>query len=553
MLAINRSYKSLVAPQYLLNTRTATIVCFVFAAICKVILVNVFYSFTLDMNLQGLAAQSIAEGHGFTIPQVHASNLSELVYNPLVGWPPAFSISIAPFYLLLHNIEQAGIVAFSFYSVLFIPLSYLLLKEIGFTTWLLNLFILIYGLSIPQYLSSFAATDLPGLLCYLLACYLLLLFLKNNKRPILSGILVGIACASGAWFRYMYLPVSFVIPVLLLWNGVLKKNKTLQIAGVYAFLCNLILVLALIGFQRFYTGNAAYYRPTEIGLYFSNLTSFHPYVFSTFMKLHFYIMKISLWTGIPYLETLQIINIAGVIPGILMAYLFCRYALKWKAQFDSPLQTFFIAGGFMSLCCIVILLALTIFINSEYRFPSNFSWVYGSEERYFILPIFCLQAFFLWWVFLSEPANRFRFIKIVRLFFLLIIAFEFFHGFGAIVKSLNGNSVQKNSIAEVEDIRTHIRNAAAVSSKQGMDLVIGTQGTIVAGQATLLGHKELFNLFEINSTPVYCSRPTLLTIFIKEAHLPYFKDFLQKHHGQQQSVMASGFYIYYCYLATGEN
>lgn len=549
-----QALNSFALPRNMLNSQKATVLCFLFAAICKVLLIHVFFSFSHDLILQGLAARSMAEGHGFTIPQVHAANLSKLVYDPLQGWPPAFSAAIVPFYFLLNrNIEAASLVAICTFAVLFIPLAGKLLKQLEFPTWVINLFILFYGLSIPQYLEAFSATDQPALMCYMLVCCQLLLFTKRPDKSGQYGILIGISCALSVWFRYMYLPVSFVLPVLLLWNGCIQKDKHFKKAGLYALAINLILVGLLLLFEYLHTGSAAYYRPAERGFFLSNLRSVNPFVLTTFTALHFYTMKLSWLLHIPYLQSRQIITVIGFIPALYMICVFCKYALRKKLTMGGSLQTFFIAGGLISFSCVILLLCLTVAFNSYYGFPSNLNWVYGAEERYFIVPVFCLQVTFLWWLFVRHPVKNYTITNICRVLFLLIVLVELLHGATVIGKYAKGHSPRQSAIDTYQSIHSFLKNTAIYSTQQQCDLVIGSQEAGTQGQATLAGIKELPNMYEVINTRVYCERPTLLVLVVRNAHLPYFKNFLDTHNALKQPLLANEYNVFYCYLAAGEH
>ncbi|MFT3826281.1 MAG: hypothetical protein QM731_20325 [Chitinophagaceae bacterium] len=554
MQALTSSLQNIVLPHNISSRNKLTLTCFLFAAICKVILVTLFFSFSHDLILQGLAAQSMADGYGFTIPQVHAGNLSKVVYDPLVGWPPAFSAVIVPFYLIVgKHLALATLVTICVISVLFIPLAGKLLEQLQFPAWVVNLFVVIYGLSIPKYLELFSATDLPALMCYMLALYQLLVFTGTDRKKSSYGIYIGISCALGVWFRYMYLPVSFVLPVFLLWNGYLKKNKRLKQAGFYAFIVNGILVAALLTFEHYYTGSATYYRPVEKGLFLSNLHAVTPFVPASFMNIHFYTMKLAAWRHIAYMQSLQLITNIGFLPAFFMVILFCWYAIKKKLNTNGPSQTFFIAGGLLSFAVILLMLYLTVSFSSYYGFPSNFEWVYGAEERYFIIPIFCIQVFILWWLFVRKPVRYKIVTNICRGLFVIIIAIEMIHGAFVISKYLKGTSVRWHSVAEQNEVNAFLQNTATLARQQQKELVVGTLEAGTHGQPTLLGINELFRMDELISDPVYCERPTLLVLIVRDAHLPYFKKFLDKHKPVRETFIANEYYAFYCELATGNS
>ncbi|MFT3826280.1 MAG: hypothetical protein QM731_20320 [Chitinophagaceae bacterium] len=546
------SRQNFIFPVNILNGKSATIVCMLLAAACKIILTTAYFSFSHDLLLQSLAAKSMADGHGFTIPQVHAADLSKVVYEPMVGWPPAYSACIIPFYFLLgKNIELASLVTTWVFAVLFIPLVFKLLRQLAFPIWLINISILIYGLSMPQYLVVNATTDQPALMCYILAISLLLTFLKVENSNSTRGIAIGVCSALGVWFRFMYLPASFLLPCFLIWNSYTKKDARIKHAGFYALLANLIVVGVLLIFQYVYTGSATYYRPAQKGFFPSNLQSISPFVLTTFMKPQFYIMKLSLWLHLSYAQSRLIITITGLIAALFMTFVFCRYALKTKMNIGTPVQTFFLAGGLLSTCCIALLFYLSLTLSSYYSFPSNFNWVYGSEERYFIIPVFCLQVFFMWWLFMRQPVKHSILLKLLRVVFVIVITIEWFHGIAVIGNYAAGRDMQHAEAFPEKEIKTFLKNVSTIASQQQKDIIIGSQTPSVSALAVVTTGKALFNLDEINTSPLYCAQPTLFVLVIRERHMPYFKKYIENNKLQRQGLVGKEYNIFYHYLAAG--
>ena len=57
-----------------------------------------------------LATQNLVYGHGISTAHVFSSDLSQIIYEPLIKWPPGYSLLLAPFYILFnHNYIAAGL------------------------------------------------------------------------------------------------------------------------------------------------------------------------------------------------------------------------------------------------------------------------------------------------------------------------------------------------------------------------------------------------------------------------------------------------------------
>src|SRR5689334_8520260 len=87
----------------ILSLKLVTIVVIAVAMISRVIQLIYFFNIRVDGSFQVMATQNLMRGHGVSIAKVLPQDLSHIVYEPLINWPPGYSFLLLPFYQLTGN------------------------------------------------------------------------------------------------------------------------------------------------------------------------------------------------------------------------------------------------------------------------------------------------------------------------------------------------------------------------------------------------------------------------------------------------------------------
>src|SRR5690349_24615710 len=120
----------------LFSRKDVSVICFSLAIVIKILLFF-YYQQTVDDKLaQAVAGKNLAEGHGLTIKHVHVSNLSKEIYEPLVGWPPAYSVVFAIIYSLCKNLDVSIFIIEIICAILFFILLRKILRQLNFPEYL---------------------------------------------------------------------------------------------------------------------------------------------------------------------------------------------------------------------------------------------------------------------------------------------------------------------------------------------------------------------------------------------------------------------------------
>src|SRR5438105_2365269 len=150
-----------------------------------------FYLLQLDADklFQAIAAKHQVEGHGITIKQVHVSNLSKANYEPLIGWPPGYTLIVSLIYPIVNNLDVSCFIIDIFSIVFFFVALRLLLKQLQFPAYLINLLLLFNGLTITDYMLNSTPTDLLSMVFCLYNCYFAIALFRQKDVGI-KGVLL---------------------------------------------------------------------------------------------------------------------------------------------------------------------------------------------------------------------------------------------------------------------------------------------------------------------------------------------------------------------------
>src|SRR6202049_4213095 len=134
-------------------TKKISIVILLIAIFFKIAIISIYFRAEEDMLYQGLAARNLTAGHGMTIEQVHIDNLSKIVYEPLVGWPPGYSWIVALVYPFAgENLLLCCLLMSIFINIAFLVLIRGIVTLLGFPLMVANLIVLLNALIVPDYI-----------------------------------------------------------------------------------------------------------------------------------------------------------------------------------------------------------------------------------------------------------------------------------------------------------------------------------------------------------------------------------------------------------------
>jgi len=525
------------------SRKDVSIICFILAIVTKTLLTFYFLQLDNDKLFQAMAGKNLSEGHGFTLEQVHANNLSKNYYEPFIGWPPGYSVLVAIIYSLVKDLNVSCFIIDVICIILFFILLRTLLRQLEFPEYLINLLVLFNGSTITIYIIQSTPTDFLAFLLIVYNCYLSIALFRQ-KKPRLQGMLLLVFNILPAWFRYMYIPVTFIIPGFLLWNGWFKKDRKLLLHGVYAMGLAIISVIVLLGFRAPFEP-VEYIAISEKGIFWGNLLQITPALFTAFMDGNFFTVQLSQLTGVPYKKWAIIFQRAHLIPFLLLLMLLFYSSFKKRFLAADSWQVFRMIGVLMALTIFFVLAFLSLTHNMNYPPPRDLIWTYVSADRYYIFIEFFFVLVAVKWLFMNDiTASGLK--NLARVLFLFLFAVGIVHGTYFTFK--NFSSEKKNFADKTSEnaVVHYIENTIRENKKKNIDVVV-TGHTSMANMSILMGGKGLFESSELNTKTISADKPTKLVLVIQNAQFPFYSQFFRKE-GQKLETKINEFYLYSYYI-----
>lgn len=505
------------------SRKDVSVICFILAIVIKTLLTYYFQRVDGDKLYQAMAGKNFVEGHGLTIKQVHANNLSKELYEPLAGWPPGYSFLIGFFYLIVNDINTACLIIDVILVILYLIILRKLCNQLAFPPYLSNLTILFYGATISPGLMSSVPTDFLTLILSIYNCSLAITIFKK-KNATFEGVQLAIFNSLAVWFRYVYLPVTFVIPAFILLNAWFKKDRRLLKYGLFILLTGIVSTAVLLSFQVPYKNLPGYVMVAEKGIYWSNLLQQYPLLFSSFINVNFYCTQLTVLLGIPYGTGFKIMLLISIAPLSVILFKFLKSSFEKKWQTNSGFQTFTMVGGLTSIAILLVLEFMSLTHNADYPLPNKITWTYLSEGRYylflefviFIIAVKCLY---------DNQSVVFKLKKPLQLLVLFLLCIEMLHGIYYLNKNFTFDRRNHGNYPIYSARVNLIQNIITEQKKKNVDVVIFNKS--FGNRAVLLGGKGLFEPAELNSE-LHAEKPTFLIAILDSSMCSYYKPFLNK-------------------------
>ncbi len=371
----------------LLQTKTATAVCLSLAFVARMIMHLCFYSLSGDRSLQAVAAKNLANGNGYTIDTVSATNILESVYTPLTGWPPGYSLLLSAIYFLTHNMLFSILFLDGLCILMLLYFSRKILRTIGCSVALSNAYTLMQGFFLYDFVRE-PSTDLNALAFLIASISLTLSLLQNKNASVGQAVLLAVVNFFVPFIRYMYIPIALVLPSYLLFGLQKSEHKTIHRLGKITLSISLVLLAGLLFFQKTYTGSATYVYPFPVGFHPENLLRIYPFTLTPFFDIVFY-STLAAKAGI--MEYGKYHNLLIYLNGIFfcaLLYYGIRFFFKKQEEETSAAEHYLFNGTIISIIIILLLVALSLRYAG---IPAFRYWTYVQESRYWAFITFLLQ------------------------------------------------------------------------------------------------------------------------------------------------------------------
>lgn len=525
-----------------LSAKQTGILIILSGVIGRLIQILYFFNIRVDASYQTIATKNFVGGHGVTVDFVLPSDLSTIIYEPLIKWPPGFTLLLSPFYLLSGgNYIIAGILLHSICAVALIFFTRAFLRLFDLPLFFIN----IHTLVVSFFIYSFyfiISSDAIATSFFVAGLYYIFSLVKTERRSTQKIILASFCFLVCGLTKYLLIPVVFVIPSFLITKGFFTSNKAIKKAGFILFSILFVGLGVLLLYQKFTSGSAAYISEPERGFFPQNLLDAFPVLPAAFLNPDTLNLLSNTASAHNFIFRLyQLIYLLAITALVIELISF----FKTLSEKISLRKTFFFLFLFISLALIGQLAILSIFIAKGEETPGRL-WTYIQEPRYYGLLVVLLQLL----LFIFYPVERQQRIKGLILFLFLMLAIEAVRG---IVFDLNRmrlftkeeyswkyeDRFQKyaDSIIKNDQKKFSIHNAVVTGSSYVMNNRI-----CLYSHVPVLRNADIVN----RSLALQAKKPVLLLVAIRKKDLPIFQSFISSQ--KEIAGKFDDFYFYTVYV-----
>jgi hypothetical protein len=367
----------------------------------------------------------------------------------------------------------------------------------------------------------------------------------NKKENIgwLRTLGLGILFCLPFFFRFMYLPIAILFPLVTLLFAFYLKEKKLRITGT-KLLASSVFFLALITvFNLTMAGNALFVHDFGRGIFLNQLTKWYPFLPASFISLDFAAQLPEKISSISYSDVMFFFEIINPVLLVLFLILLWRYLASYKKDNRvSPHFLFIVIGSIISLSILLLLAYLTL----TYKALSwgLIRWTHSQHARYFaFIYVFIPLLLFVCLDHYSSFLKR-SFLKVFVFIALGCLGIEMLHGVYYNVKIV----LKHKDLALIREADHGYRNFAVILNevkKQHPDseVIVSSPDQYYLHAASQMGYKTIFDYENLSRIDLKVTVKTILLVPVHQQEAIIINDYIEKKKPQLFSTIA-GTYFY---------
>ena len=534
---MNSAFKKI---NYFLSLKIVTLTILFVTISAKTIQLIFLFNIRSDRSYQMLATQNLLSGHGISIAQVLPANLSQIIYEPLINWPPGYSLLFAPFYSLFnHHYIIAGLIPDIIFSISMIYITRSILKNLNIPIYLINIYTLFTGFIIYSFYTK-TSSDAIAITFFLFSVNMAIQLVKKDKsiHYKLTGLIISLLLCAAT--KYLYMPIVFIIPFLFIIKGTVDKNTAIKRAGIISLIVLITTIGFLLIYQKTIGGSAVYITQPKRGFFMQNLYSLYPLIPASLINPEtaglLFRQDIN-----PDTYSYHVYQLIHIILCFLILLFGFRSIYKKKIRPLQPLSAFYLLTFFISSAILFILLVLSALVEKEDGY-----WTYVQEARYYGLPIILLQLL----VFILYK-NFTSYFKIIFPFALLIMLPDMLRGISFTTKRISNFNQEKTSWQIELSLQQYADSI--IKSEQNINEIYTT---VLAGSSSYINNRiclyshipMLKKIDKINNfSSLNTKKSVLLLVVLRDDALKDFQPFLSFNEKKYAGKFA-GFHFYTMYV-----
>jgi len=498
------------------------------AIIIKCAILYYYEVVSSDKLLQAAAAINIVDGKGYSFPVIPLDNPDTTVVRPVIEWPPLYSALLASLFKVTKlDIELSCFILDAIAGSILLLFFLLLMKKLQFPLVVQLLLLLHRAFDMNKDVLATYASDSFATAAWLAAFYFLLRYLKTGNTGIL--LIFSLANSCTLLFRYAYVPIAFVLPCLLLWNGIRKKTRF----ELYGGLISLIIAVASLGIliARNYmvSGRPLFLLEANYGLFLQNLSHWVPVFWLAFLNIDFLSTQLSFRARISYATAYTFLQLTSVLILVLLFLRYIKNLIVWRfAAPEASVSAFTYYAGAVSLSIIGLLLVPSVTTNINLPQYMDGGWSYLMEVRYFQVPSMVIFLLVSHWAFRRGKEGIFR--RIAKYGVILLCILQIGHGTWVLIKYKGvERPAYSRYVASQKRVSLFLRETALREKSGGRELIVLTDKYGFLGEA-LIQHIKVSNpVRQLELDGFSFHNKTCLLLIIDQRGVEHYEQLLKKH------------------------
>jgi len=512
------------------QSRYATAFCIIFAIANRIVFATLYSTIGRDTKVQLTYAENLLAGKGMGVTKYYTANLNAPVFDTYWFFPPGFSFSIIPFLKLFNRHEYSAVLAFDILAaILFIVAVRLLGKKAGLPAAINNIIAIIAGCSQYPFFMSSSSTDVISLSLVLFALAVMIGIANRKKDLSLFQIIAyGFLFFLPTSFRYMYLPVTILLPLLIVFAGVLSKSRQLKITGIKLVAISIFLLVLLFVFTASYSGNAVHIYNTGRGVFFDQVIRWYPFLPASFINLDFAAQQVEKVSGVGYNSVIFCLEIINAIFFLSLLILLTRYLISYKKNLVLSKHSVFITTGSIISVIIIIMLG---YLSLTYKAQDwgAYKWTYSYDVRYFAF-IYIFMPLLFFTVLHFYPIHIKKIGMTIFIFFALFcFAAEVLHGIYYNAKIL----IHHESLGIIRDRDKDYRSFPVIiqdlkNKNPDREILVCAPDQFYLHTASEMGYKAIFDYINLNQSELKIYTKSILLVPVHQQDAWIMKEYVEK-------------------------
>jgi hypothetical protein len=512
----------------ILESKYVTAFSIIFAIANRIVFATLYSIIGRDARVQITLAKNFLAGKGLGVTKYFAADLNTPVFDTTQLFAPGVSFIIMPFLKLFNNDDYKAVMALDIVICIFFVIAVRSLgKKAGLPIALNNILTLIAGCTQYTFFMSGTSSDTIGLTFILFGLSILVELIENpgRKKPV-TLLLYSFIFFLPSFFRYMYLPVSVLFPIIIIAFGIFYKNKTLRITGTWLFVFAVSFIIFMLSLSSWLNGNSLYVIDTGRGIFFDQLIHWYPYIPAAFINIDFGAQLIAKVTGVKYINAIIFFEVVNIIFFLFLVFQLVRWFLLKRIQLNKS-SIFILSGTAISLC----ILSLLAYFSLTYK-PQLYGiylWNYNYESRYFAFIYIFLPILILLFLSFYKSFSKSFIFKWILFGAALLLLIEVAHGIYYNAKILTRHKdvmAMKDRVADYMQFPGMLKELGAKYPQH--EILISASDQSFLHNASELGYKAIFDYTSLNKIDLKVGKKSILLFPIHETDVWVMKEYLER-------------------------